>query len=270
MSTSAPTAEDLKSAAARMAPGLVERQAQAESDRRLTDETVAELAEAGFVHTQLPPHLGGGGIDMLSEMEISAALAHGCTSTAWVRSVLSGATGLLALLPEQGIEEVFGGSTRLPVACGVNSLGGQAQRVDSGYLVTGSWGFASGCLHADQAILAVRIDGDDDGPKTGAACLPMTALTIKDTWYVAGLTATGSNTLVADTVFLPDHLMLPEPPGATAILHRSPPAHLPQDPPRRRYELLVAAAVFPEPFNDLREDMGDLQGAGVGVVGIRD
>ena len=219
--TSALTAEDLKSAAARMAPRLVERQAQAEADRRLSDETVTEMVEAGLVHTQLPPHLGGSGIDMLSEMDVSAALARGCASTGWVRSVLAGATALLAQLPERGVEEVFGGSRRLPVACGVNSLGGQARRVDGGYLVTGSWGFASGCLHADWAVVGVRIDGDD-GARSGAACLPMSALTIKDTWFVAGLAATGSNTLVADNVFVPTHLMLPEPPGVTAFLHRSP------------------------------------------------
>ena len=143
---------------------------------------------------------------MLSEMDVSAALARGCASTGWVRSVLAGATGLLAQLPERGVEEVFGGSRRLTVACGVNSLGGQARRVDGGYLVTGSWGFASGCLHADWAVVGVRIDGDD-GVRSGAACLPMSALTIRDTWFVAGLTATGSNTLVADNVFLPDHLV---------------------------------------------------------------
>ena len=33
--------------------------------------------------------------------------------------------------------------------------------------------------------------------------VPMPDLQIKDTWHVAGLCATGSNTLVAEDVFVP-------------------------------------------------------------------
>src|SRR6185369_12184012 len=35
--------------------------------------------------------------------------------------------------------------------------------------------------------------------------IPMEDLTIEDTWFVAGMKGTGSNTMVADRVFVPEH-----------------------------------------------------------------
>ena len=118
---------------------------------------------------------------------------------------------------------MFGSSSRLPIACGVNSLGGTATKVDGGYVVNGSWGFASGSLHADYAFLGSRIESPDEGgPRTGAACIPLSSATIKETWFVAGMSATGSNTIVVEDVFVPDHLMLGEPAGVVGMLGRSP------------------------------------------------
>ena len=41
----------------------------------------------------------------------------------------------------------------------------------------------------------------------------MSELAVQDTWFVAGMKGTGSNTLVADEVFVPDHRLLSVPKG---------------------------------------------------------
>ena len=43
------------------------------------------------------------------------------------------------------------------------------------------------------------------------ALIPMAEMTIEDTWFVAGMKGTGSNTIVADEVFVPDHRLLSVP-----------------------------------------------------------
>ena len=45
----------------------------------------------------------------------------------------------------------------------------------------------------------------------GLALMPMSELTIEDTWFVAGMKGTGSNTIVAKDVFVPEHRFLPYP-----------------------------------------------------------
>ncbi len=217
-------------AANALVPVLAERAAAAETARRLPDETISDLIDAGLLQMRLPTQLGGSGSDMLTETLVSAALAKGCAATSWVRAILSGGAGAAALLPPAGLEEVFGSETA-PLVCGVVSLGGVATPVEDGFVVSGSWGFASGCLHAGWAGLGVRFErgpgaaSSVDGeplPTVGAVVIPMADLRIKDTWHVAGLCATGSNTLVAEDVFVPSHRLLTVPNAVVAMLERSP------------------------------------------------
>jgi alkylation response protein AidB-like acyl-CoA dehydrogenase len=43
--------------------------------------------------------------------------------------------------------------------------------------------------------------------------MPMEALAVEDTWHMAGMKGTGSNTIVATSVFVPEHRFLPYPPA---------------------------------------------------------
>ena len=47
----------------------------------------------------------------------------------------------------------------------------------------------------------------------GLSLMPMSELTIEDTWHMAGMKGTGSNTIVAKDVFVPEHRFLPYPPA---------------------------------------------------------
>ena len=47
----------------------------------------------------------------------------------------------------------------------------------------------------------------------GLSLMPMSELTIDDTWHMAGMKGTGSNTIVAKDVFVPEHRFLPYPPA---------------------------------------------------------
>jgi alkylation response protein AidB-like acyl-CoA dehydrogenase len=45
----------------------------------------------------------------------------------------------------------------------------------------------------------------------GLSLMPIDAVTIEDTWFMAGMKGTGSNTIVASGVFVPEHRFLPYP-----------------------------------------------------------
>jgi alkylation response protein AidB-like acyl-CoA dehydrogenase len=47
----------------------------------------------------------------------------------------------------------------------------------------------------------------------GLSLMPIGDLTIDDTWYMAGMKGTGSNTIIAKDVFVPEHRFLPYPPA---------------------------------------------------------
>jgi alkylation response protein AidB-like acyl-CoA dehydrogenase len=47
----------------------------------------------------------------------------------------------------------------------------------------------------------------------GLSLMPMSELAVEDTWHMGGMRGTGSNTIVATDVFVPDHRFLPYPPA---------------------------------------------------------
>ncbi len=48
----------------------------------------------------------------------------------------------------------------------------------------------------------------DGNPTVGFGLLPTSDLTVEDTWHVAGMAGTGSNTVIANEVFVPDHRVM--------------------------------------------------------------
>jgi alkylation response protein AidB-like acyl-CoA dehydrogenase len=80
----------------------------------------------------------------------------------------------------------------------------RAEVVDGGYRVTGRWGNCTGILHAQWVSLSVIIDGV--GP--GLLLAPAEDVSVEDTWFVAGMQGTGSNTVVANNLFVPGHRFL--------------------------------------------------------------
>jgi 3-hydroxy-9,10-secoandrosta-1,3,5(10)-triene-9,17-dione monooxygenase len=174
-----------------------------ERDRRLPDENVDALEEAGLLDVIVPRRVGGPGESMATLLAVAAALGQGCASTAWVQTLLNVTTWAAARLPAAGREEIFGGPRPARV-CGVLAPTGTATPVDGGYRVSGKWGFASGCLHANWATGGVVVvDGGGNPVDHAMAYMPIGQLRIEDTWHVAGMRGTGSHTLVAEDVFVP-------------------------------------------------------------------
>ena len=71
-------------------PKIADRADQCERDRRIPDETIAELKEAGFFSMLQPKRWGGLEADPVEFYEVVRTLAGVCGSTGWVASVVGG------------------------------------------------------------------------------------------------------------------------------------------------------------------------------------
>jgi alkylation response protein AidB-like acyl-CoA dehydrogenase len=195
---------DLVDRAAALRPLLAGNAARCEAERRIVDDNLAALDEAELFTVLAPKRCGGRGATMATQLAVAAELGQGCASTAWIQTLISVTTWAGSLLCEEGQADIFGGQASVPRVCGVASASGTATPVEGGYVVEGKWGFASGSLHADWCVVGVYLQ-DADGQPAGQdlAYLPISEVTIEDTWHVAGMKGTGSNTLVVDKVFVP-------------------------------------------------------------------
>ena len=194
------TREEMVQRAAALVPRLRERAAQTEQLRRLPDETIADLVDAGLLRIGNPERFGGLGFDIDAGYEVTMELGRGCGSAAWCYSILTNHNWLLGHWPEQAQEEYFADS---PDTLGASSLDPGRARVEvvpGGYRLSGRWSFASGC----DAASWVMVGGlGPDG--LHYFLVPIAQVTIVDTWFVSGMRGTGSKDLAIDDVFVPSH-----------------------------------------------------------------
>jgi alkylation response protein AidB-like acyl-CoA dehydrogenase len=188
-----------------LVPLLRENAEAADRDRRLPAETVSALRDAGLLKMTVPRRFGGHEADIRTVTTVTAALANGCASAAWVTMIMTGANYVAAHFPEQVREEVWGSHPEAAFCASTSTTNGTARRVDGGLIVNGEWHYASGAYQADWAVLAGAALDDD----RVVSLVPLSELSIKDTWHVTGMRGTGSITLVADEVFVPDSRQVP-------------------------------------------------------------
>jgi len=207
LTTDAPAREQLVRRASELVPLLQKNAAWSEENRRVHDETLDAMAEAGIFRMRTPSRFGGYECDTATLVDVAAQLARGDGSAAWTASVYWIPTWMCALFPDEVQDEVF--ATPDVRVCGTLSPTAMAAPADGGVVVNGRWGFVSGAWHSHwQEIVAVLV-GADQQPQPIIAPGPMTDLHIVDDWYTAGLRGTGSVSTVAQDVFIPSARVLP-------------------------------------------------------------
>ena len=143
-------------------------------------------------------------------------------------------------MPDRGQEEIFAHSAE-PRVCAAGSPTVVGRRTDGGLRISGKFPFASGCSHATWGGLGVQIE-DDVHNVVGQVVgfVPISELEIEDTWFVAGMCGTGSNTLVAKDILVPDHRILP----TTKILSGDHPARRHSGEPSDKYAFSAANSLI--------------------------
>src|SRR5436190_6909945 len=202
---------DLIDKAAGLRSLLESNAAETDRLRRLPDANVHALKDAGLCRLMVPKRFGGHQTSIHAYIEVMEALGRGCGSTSWVASLINVCAWLASLFPERAQQDIWN-SNRDAWIAGSLAPHGNAVAVDGGWRVTGKWMWASGCMHAQWAACGIHMnDAQGETVNFGLSLMPMSELMIDDTWFVAGMKGTGSNTIVANDVFVPEHRFLPYP-----------------------------------------------------------
>lgn len=201
-----PSRETLIARAEALAPGIRARAAEAETARRVSAETMAEIRDQDIFKLLQPKRYGGFEYDFSTLIEITIALAAGCTSTAWCVSLGIVHHWLLSQFPIEAQDEIYADDPGVLI-CGSYAPAGTCEAVDGGWRVTGSWSFASNVDNSAWALIGVFFPPEDGGdvPVPGFTLLPKSDYRIHDDWYAVGLAATGSKDVLCDGVFVPTH-----------------------------------------------------------------
>jgi alkylation response protein AidB-like acyl-CoA dehydrogenase len=168
----------------------------------LAQPVVDALHDEGLYGMWVPRSLGGSELDPVSSLQVIENVAYGDPSAGWVLMAAALAIGTgAAYLDESAVKELFTPGKRMPVIAGQGTRPGVAVPTDGGFLLTGSWSFASGIKHGTHIHTLAIIEGTGE-PRIFV--LPVEKVTLIDNWDVMGLRATGSIDYTIDSVFVPE------------------------------------------------------------------
>ncbi|KXU82785.1 oxidoreductase [Paraburkholderia monticola] len=205
------TSPDLKELVKRakgLQPLLFKNAPESDRNRRASEENIEAIADAGLFKLMVPKRYGGYQGTIRSHIEVTAALGEACGGTAWVTSLINGSAWLVSLFSEQAQDDIYGANPNARVSGGFTPTT-QVRRVEGGLVMSGKWFFSSGSLHSQWAILGCA-ERDEHGALKAQylALVPMSELAIEDTWFTTGMRGSGSNCIVGNDVFVPDHRLL--------------------------------------------------------------
>ncbi|QNI07545.1 oxidoreductase [Mycobacterium kubicae] len=195
---------NLVARARELVPLLTFNAARADRERRIPNENLTELRDAGLLRMMTPRRWGGHEAGFETKISVVSELARGCAATSWVLALLTGGAWFVGMMNEQAQQDVWGNGPDTTVAVAVPPSG-TAEIVDGGYRVSGRWPYCSGVEHADWVLLGARLAGPDGQPAPIVTLVPRDQVDIEDTWHVTGMRGTGSNTVVATGVTVPSH-----------------------------------------------------------------
>lgn len=200
--------ERLVEAARAIRPLLREKQAETEANGRFSPEVNDYLLEHGFYRMLMPRKFGGFEIGVGNFFTIISELARGCPSTAWCVSLSSAHNLTLgSYWGEQAQEEIFGERGYMAAPASGNPTSATATRVEGGIMLSGKWRYCSGAPYSTHFFPTVIIPATDTEPETRAwAVVSRDDYTVLDDWgAVIGMRGSGSNGIVMEDVFVPDH-----------------------------------------------------------------
>jgi len=207
-------AEELMEAAIEMGPGISQNVSEEENNRRLSGATFNSLRDAGFLKLYLPQSLGGFEISPVTTASLVEEVARHNTAAAWCMMVANTSAWWSSRWSVKGIEEIHKDGPDVIMA-GAFHPQMKVHPVEGGYIFNGRNPLASNIHEATWVFLtAFVMDGDNIRMNNGipeiiGVCLKREDCQVIDTWYTIGMKATDSNDVVAENLFVPNHLCFP-------------------------------------------------------------
>ena len=194
--------------ASELVPVLRERAEGAEAARQMQKETLDDLHRTGLLRYHQPKRWGGMELPFVALFDIPAEVSRGCASTGWNVANLGVHHWMLALYDERAQEEVWGPNPDAIIPSGIAYPQGRGRRVDGGLVISGHWNFSSGIDPGDWNMLAVMVRDGDRVVDHRMCLVPKGEYEIVDDWHVLGMRGTGSKSVRATDVFVPEHRAL--------------------------------------------------------------
>jgi len=206
--------EELLRRARELRPLVEEQAAETERLTHISEDLHRRFEDAGFYRMLMPKRYGGSETDLPTYVQVWTEIARGDMSAAWCGCLAANhSLQLGSWWPERTQDEIFGGTRGLYKAASVAApLSGFARRVEGGWELNGKVSYCSGIPYSTHYIGQTFPEPVQKGGPPGPPLLfvaPRSAFTILNDWgELTGLVGSGSNSIVFDKAFVPQHYVI--------------------------------------------------------------
>jgi 3-hydroxy-9,10-secoandrosta-1,3,5(10)-triene-9,17-dione monooxygenase len=200
------TPREIVARAEAMRPKLLEAQAETEERTFYSEEMHRAFTEAGFYRILQPRRFGGYEFDLPTYFRVISEITRGCPSTGWCLC-LAGAHVLqvASMYSERAQRDVFGPDGHFACA----SFGfpvGVAEPKDGGYVLDGTWPYASGIPYSTHFMGQTLLHPDDPTDPGLMFVIGADKFERLDDWGdVLGMIGSGSHSIRIEKGWIPEH-----------------------------------------------------------------
>ncbi|GAB2568042.1 3-hydroxy-9,10-secoandrosta-1,3,5(10)-triene-9,17-dione monooxygenase oxygenase subunit [Nocardia heshunensis] len=196
--------EQVSAGVQELLPAFRERAQDTEDMRSIPDVSMKMLAETGFFKLMQPKRYGGLEADPVAFYTAVRDISSACGSTGWVAGILGVHPWVVALFDDRAQQEVWGEDTDVRIASSFAPMG-KSEKVAGGYRLSGRWKYSSGADHCTWVLLGGPAFHEGKPVDFCTYLVPVSDYKIVDVWDTVGLRGTGSNDIVVEDVFVPEH-----------------------------------------------------------------
>ncbi|MER2107085.1 MAG: acyl-CoA dehydrogenase family protein [Solibacillus sp.] len=178
---------------------------EADKNATVSINVINAIKEAGINRLIIPQEYGFPQIDFTTFTDIIKQVGYYNLSAAWLTYFFSLHNSWVAYLPKVSRDEVYRDGGLL---ADIFSPVGKVEKVSNGYILNGKWHYVSGINYSQWvAVGALFFQQDNPIPERIGLCVKVSDLELIQDWDSLGLRGSGSNSIVAKDLFVPDEMV---------------------------------------------------------------
>lgn len=183
---------------------LAEKEAlEADQNASLSENVINQIKAEGIHRLILPKSYGHPQIDFRVFSDLIRTVGYYNLSAAWLTYFYSLHNSWTTFLPKHRMDEIINEDGLL---ADIFAPVGTVEVVDGGYLLSGKWNFVSGINYSSWVSVGAICEFNGV-PDRINLCMRVSDFQVVQNWDSIGLRGSGSNTIIADKLFVPEDLV---------------------------------------------------------------
>jgi indole-3-acetate monooxygenase len=183
---------------------------EAEELKQLHQEQLNIIYKQNWFRLFVPKQYGGLDMTLPGALKLEEAIAYTDGSAGWTVTLCAGAGWFVGFLAPELSTSIFANNHVCLAGSGKSNA--VAKKVNGGYIVSGTWDYATGSNHATAFTANALIEsngellcGEDGQPVVQSFLFLKDEVQVHVNWKRMGMIATASNSFSVEDLFVPEH-----------------------------------------------------------------